>query len=230
MLKKNINGGTILIIIITIIIVVGGTFLLVKINPNDINNTLLKDVPILKEFLKDNKDEEQITLEEKYYEYSKPRLKEAVIDLEKDKIKLEGDIKSLKIDIQNRDKEINNLKEMEKEYLEMKQSKIDYETKIAIQNEELYLKYFNKLNKKRAEEIYKELIKSDVKDVKVKSYISNFETMDAQAAAKVLEELVRTDLDIVVKVINCLDSDIAGKILNNMDAKNAAKITKKIAG
>ncbi len=124
--------------------------------------------------------------------------------------------------------EVIRLKEYENEYTKLKAKKEKQDKAIAVDNTSTYRTYFETLYQNEAEELYKLVIEQDKYDTDFVNYISAFSEMTPQKAALVIEQLARTDFDVVIKVMTNLEADVASKILDEVDTAYASMITKSI--
>ena len=228
--KKKKKGNIIMILVGLLIFAGGGLALIIAYNPGDVNGKFFKNIPVLNSFLPAEKKAESQTLEEKYYNYTKPKLKETVFDLEKEKLLLNEKIKTLTDQNTEKDKEITKIKEFEKMYSSLKKENETFSTIVANQDKKAFAAYYEKVNPQLAKEIYTEITKTQVSDAQTKKYLAMLESMDVSLVAKMLDDMIKTDFDQVIKILQNMDEDKSVKILETMDSKNTTKITKKLTG
>lgn len=125
--------------------------------------------------------------------------------------------------------EVIRLKEFENAYLKLKTQKEKQDKAIAVNNAQSYRTYFESLDANEAAELYKLVIEQDKYDADFTNYIGAFSEMTPQKAALVIEQLARTDFDVVIKVVNSLSAEVASKILDEVDTAYASMITKSIS-
>ncbi|MCQ2910961.1 MAG: hypothetical protein MJ244_02130 [Clostridia bacterium] len=125
--------------------------------------------------------------------------------------------------------EVIRLKEYENEYLKIKKNKEKQDQAIALNNTAAYRSYFETLYKNEATELYKSVIEQEKYDTDFVNYVSAFSEMTPQKAALVIEQLARTDFDVVIKVVTNLEATVASQILDQVDTAYASMITKSIA-
>ncbi len=123
--------------------------------------------------------------------------------------------------------EINRLKEIESQQLQFKADKEAFDKMIAENNPEAYSSFYEKISPENAQALYKEAVVAVQKSKEVTRYMNMIQNMDATSAAKMLEELVITDLNLVVNIINSIKPEIAAEILAGMTPKNAATVIKR---
>lgn len=211
--KKKKGGCLIKLIILIIIIAIPIT--LISLNVGNVRDKYLRPglerIPIIKNLLPpldaDTEDGE----------------KNEVVD-EKQQI-----IDSLTKEIKDLNNEIARLKEFEKVQLEFKAQKEEFDKMIALNDPKAYSSFYESISPENAEELYKQAINKEVTDKRFKGYIQTFETMKKDAVATILEELITTDTDLVVTILENVSSDKRSEILSTMDPKNAASLSKLLA-
>ena len=208
----------------------------------------IKDVPVLNKIIPLKEDLGGI--EEELNSYSHNKLlkytlnlyrqneinKKEVEALKEEVIKWSGeDGEAIKESYDKMNKELNDaldeiirLKEYETEYVKLKKSKEAQDRAIAIDNTSTYRDYFETLYANEAKEIYELVVEQEKYDKDFSNYVSAFSEMDTKKAALVIEQLARTDFDVVIKLVNNLEADVASDILSEVDTAYASMIKKSI--
>nr|WP_317358333.1 hypothetical protein [uncultured Tyzzerella sp.] len=135
-------------------------------------------------------------------------------------------INSLTAEIEELNKEIARLKEFENAQLKFKAEKEQFDKMIALNDPKAYATFYETIAPENAEKLYKEAVNKQVVDKKFKDYVQTFENMKKDAATKILEELITTDMDLVITILQNLSSEKRSEILSTMDPKNAASCSK----
>lgn len=138
-------------------------------------------------------------------------------------------IDSLTAEIEELNKEISRLKEFEQAQLEFKAEKEEFDKMIALNDPKAYSNFYETISPENAEELYKQAINQEVVDKEFKDYIQTFENMKKDAAATILEELIITDMDLVITILNNLSSKKRSEILSAMDPQNAASCSRLLS-
>lgn len=125
--------------------------------------------------------------------------------------------------------ENNRLKEFENMQIEFQATKEEFDKMVATGEPYDYIKFYEQINPDTAEEIYRELKGEEVSSEELNAYISRYKNMKPSDTAKIFEELMTTDIDLVALILENLDSDTAGEVIASMTAENGAKITKRMA-
>lgn len=209
--KKKKGKGLVKFLIVIIIIAI--PIVLISLNVGNIRDKYLRPglerIPIIKNLLPpletDNEQTEEVVDE-----------KQQTID-------------SLTKEIEELNKEITRLKEFENSQLEFKTQKEEFDKMIALNDHKAYSSFYESISPENAEELYKQAINKEVTDKRFKEYIQTFETMKKDAVATILEELIITDMDLVITILENVSSDKRSEILSAMDPKNAASCSKLLA-
>lgn len=240
--NEQINKkSTVKTIIIGLSITIGILFILsilVKIDVGGIGSRFMKpiigDVPILKYVLPKDKSIEKSSEENKQYTFdSVDEAIESIKATEKILNKKEKEAEKLKEENKKLQNEMQRLKIFEQKYNEFLEEKAEFDDKVVF-NEKApeikeYIKYYEEISPQNAENIYKKTIDKVDYDEKVKEYAKTYQDMKPQQAATILEEMSSTDLNLVVLILEDIDSEQRAKILGAMTPKTAAKVTKKMA-
>ncbi|WP_317367316.1 hypothetical protein [uncultured Tyzzerella sp.] len=212
--KKNKKGGC-LVKFIILVIIIAMPVTLISLNVGNIRDKYLRPglerIPIIKNLLPpletdtENETENEVVDE-----------KQHIID-------------SLTKEIEGLNDEITRLKEFEQNQLQFKAEKEEFDKMIALNDPKAYSTFYESIAPENAEELYKQAINKEVTDKKFKGYIQTFETMKKDAVATILEELIITDMDLVITILENVSSDKRSEILSAMDPKNAASCSKLLA-
>lgn len=162
-------------------------------------------------------------------ESSDSRLSELV--LENDELKSENELLNQRIDnatkiAESSTEEIERLKLIEDQQTEFIAMKEEFDENFATMTSDDYVTYYEAMYPDTAEEVYGEIISDNYSKEEVDEYIATFETMDASAIAAILEEMIDTDMELVILIMENLDNQLAGEVLSEMDPANAAEVAK----
>lgn len=172
----------------------------------------LEKVPIIKNLLPPLKNEEE-------------NGKESEEELSQEQKQIEA----LTQEIKTLNEEIDRLKVFETNQNQFKTDKEQFDRLVALNDPKAYSSFYEKVSPENAEKLYKEAVSKVSLDKEFKEYISTFENMKKDAASKILEELVLTDIDLVTTILQNLTSLKRADILSAMDPQNAATITKLLS-
>lgn len=186
---------------------------------------LLRDIPVIGEWIPQEENAEQ----DEYSDLTKEQLIVQNKKLIAEKKTLEEDKKTLTNKISDNSKEIARLKEIEANQLKFQNEKAEFDRKIAENDIKAFKDYYESVYPENADKIYKEIVTQEAADKKLKQYVQPFESMKKDAAAKVLEEMIGTDMEQVVRILNNISSEQRGAILGAMEPANAAAVVKQMA-
>ncbi len=154
-------------------------------------------------------------------------------DLEAQIEQLKAENEALKLQIENNtsmsdetNAELERLKEIEAQQTEFVAMKEEFDKNFASMTSEDYIKYYEEMYPDLAQETYGELISDKYNKEELDEYIATFQSMEPSAIASILEEMMNTDVELVVLIMNNLDNQTAGETLAEMDPVNAAQIAK----
>ncbi len=122
--------------------------------------------------------------------------------------------------------EIERLKLIEAQQTEFVQMKEEFDKNLATMSSEDFLTYYEAMYPDIAEEAYSELISAKYNKDELEQYIATFQAMDAGAIAPILEEMLTTDMELVILIMENIDKQLAGDVLSEMTATNAAQVAR----
>lgn len=229
------SGGFSVFLVTAIIILVwlGIIALLIKLDVGGFGSQVLapvlSDVPVLNKILPESEETESTTGED-YGGYS--NLKDAVNDVKSLKVQLESAQATVNADaekITELQNEVARLKTFEDKQLEFQRIKNEfYEEVVYAENgpgPDEYVKYFESMDPETAENLYKEVVKTEAVSEEIKEYAQAYSEMKPKQAATIFEGMT-DNLDLVAKILGVMEPDDRGAILGVMDSTVAAKITK----
>lgn len=225
--KKKMKSPIIVIIIIICIILIS-IGIIIRFNLGNLTEKYLRhslqDVPILNNILPiidENID--------KYENLSKEELLKEISSLENQLEEKENNNSSYQNTVKRLNTEIKRLKEIEEQQLQFKAEKEEFNRRIATENSESFVDFFESIYPEIAAEIYKELLGEELEIQEIKQYAEPFQTMDPSSAASVIEEMIITDMDLVVLIFNNIDSEQQAAIIEEMHPEEAARLLKSLA-
>ncbi len=226
--KKGKGKGKIILGFFGLIIILG--LVLFLLNPfnwrDDYVYPFLRDVPVVGEWIPAAEEGGE---EDEYSGLTKEQLIVQNKKLESEKKALEEDKDNLTKRISDNDAEMKRLKEIEAEQVKFKSDKEAFDRMIAENDPNAYKTYYESVYPENADKIYKEVVTQEAVDKELKQYVQTFESMKKDAAAKVLEEMIGTDMNLVVRILNNISAEQRGAILGAMDSTNAAAAAKQMA-
>lgn len=210
--KKSKKNGC-LIKIVFFIIIIGILVWILGFNAFNIRDKYLRSglekIPIIKNILPpvEEKKEEKIA----------------------QKSENEKTIDELTKTIDEQNKEIQRLQVFEKSQLQFKKDKEEFDKMVALKEPKEYVAYYEKISPENAEKLYTQSIEKTKKDKKFKEYIKTFEAMKKEEVSAILEELLLTDTDLVITILENVSSEKRAEMLGAMSPKNASTCSRLLS-
>lgn len=191
---------------------------------------ILKDVPYLNKILPETVQEGEEPVVDAQYPYSTlddaiARIKELEVELANEQSKTEGDSDQ----VAQLEAEVERLREFETKQSEFEEEKTQF-YKDVVFNENApdiseYRAYYESIDPANAEVLYKQVVQQQESDSQVSEYATTYAEMKPKQAAAIMEAMT-DDLQLVVKILQNMDTDARSKILGAMSADVAARVTK----
>jgi hypothetical protein len=125
--------------------------------------------------------------------------------------------------------QMKNLQAFEEQQVAFKKDKEAFDEMVALKDPSAYSAYYERISPENAERLYPRAAAEASKGTLEKKYAQTFAQMDESSAAAALEQLIPTDMDLVVMVMGSLGPDVAGEIFDQMSAANVAAVAKRLA-
>ncbi len=191
---------------------------------------ILKDVPYLNKILPETVQEEEDPVVDAQYPYSTldeaiARIKELEVEVANEQSKTEGDSDK----VSQLEAEVERLREFENKQSAFEEEKTKFYKEVVF-NEKApdiseYKAYYESIDPANAEVLYKQVVQQQEADAKVSEYATTYAEMKPKQAAAIMEKMT-DDLQLVVKILQNMDTNPRSQILAAMDAEVAARITK----
>ncbi|MCI9530756.1 MAG: hypothetical protein HFH38_03225 [Lachnospiraceae bacterium] len=208
--------------------------LIVKMDVGGFGSTvlhpILKDVPYLNKILPETVQEEEDPVVDAQYPYSTldeaiARIKELEVEVANEQSKTEGDSDK----VSQLEAEVERLREFENKQSAFEEEKTKFYKEVVF-NEKApdiseYKAYYESIDPANAEVLYKQVVQQQEADAKVSEYATTYAEMKPKQAAAIMEKMT-DDLQLVVKILQNMDTNPRSQILAAMDAEVAARITK----
>jgi flagellar motility protein MotE (MotC chaperone) len=124
---------------------------------------------------------------------------------------------------------IENLRQFEEQQTQFQKYREEFEKKIVMQDPAAYADYYERVYKGDADLLYPQAATTAAYDDALKKYVKSFKSMDENSAAAAIEQLMASDMDLVVLIMSNMDDAHAGEIFSAMDPKNVASVIKMMA-
>jgi flagellar motility protein MotE (MotC chaperone) len=179
-------------------------------NPDDPKNLTDKEIRSKYTDMKDDRDEYKKQLDEANKKLSKlQKIKEQY-----DKLKTETD--KSKADADAKQKQLDDYKK-----------KID--EIVASGDKTGFKEYFSKVSPDVAKEVYSEIMKEQKTTEEAANFAKLYSAMEPDAAAKILEQMGKTKMDLIVNILKNMSSSSASNIIAEMSSSFAATLTEKLS-
>ena len=89
--------------------------------------------------------------------------------------------------------------------------------------------YFEQIDNQTAKSLYEQVLKAQQLSSDTQKFISMYNAMDAKPAAKILEQLGDSKLNLVVDILKNMNKDKSAEILAKMSPSYASKVTDKLS-
>ncbi len=156
-------------------------------------------------------------------------LKNKILELEKQVELQNNTINTLSKDNDDLNLENKRLKEIESMQADFKKQKEEFDNLIALNDPTAYSTFYEKIAPENAENLYVTAKISAEQKRELKKYTETFEEIDADTGAKVLEEMIIADIDLVVLILKNVTTEQRAKLIAGMGTENAAKVVKYLA-
>ncbi len=142
---------------------------------------------------------------------------------------LENTIAELEQRILDDDEEIERLKVFEDEYLDFLEEKQLFDEAVGSENSEDFIEFYENMYPENAERVYADLKDIEIDITSFNEYITVYSGMEPSSVGSIMEELMVTDIQLVVAILDELSPTFAGEILATMPPDKAATIAKLLA-
>ena len=235
-IEDDTEGSSVSVVLVTSIIILIWLAILALLIKTDVGGfgsgvltPILKDVPVLNKVLP-SQGATETEDENEYMGYKS--LKEAVDQIKSLELQLEqansGSTANAE-EVAALRAEIERLKTFESNQVEFQRIKTEFYEEVVYSDKgpgaEEYRKYYEEMDPTTAEYLYKEVVKEEEEDAKVKDYAQDYSEMKPKEAAAIFEEMT-DNLALAARILGIMEPDARGKILGVMNAEVAAKLTK----
>jgi len=230
--KRGGKGRIILLAVgLPILLIICAFLAVLMMNPAGLRDKYLADrianVPVLNRFLPDDTGETD---------------GEEIAPPVKSSAELLAEIDALTTQLEQKDSQLASLRESVESYRialisqselarqmsEFNALKNEFNRDNALKDTKLYQKYFEQINPETAADLYREAVGINQSDKEVKDYLNKIKGMDTKKIAKAMEDMINTNMELIIKVLKAFDVDTASEIMNEMSATNAAAVMRQM--
>ncbi|TCK97892.1 hypothetical protein EDC19_0294 [Natranaerovirga hydrolytica] len=240
--NENKSKGALIPVIIGVgltILLLTGFGLLIKFDiagfGNVVMRPLLDDVPVLNMILPNEEITEDSPEDIEGNIYNIETLEEAIHLLsEKDSLleNKDEEIRLLYQDIDRLQDEVDRLRNFEETYEAFLREREEFDELVVFGDDapsvEEYQRFYESIYPQNAENIYERIMEEQYYDERASAYAKTYQDMRAADAARILESMM-TDLDLVVLILENINSEQRARILGAMEPRTAARITRRMA-
>jgi len=219
----------ILILLILFLSIIGGAVAVLVFNVFDIRDTYLRsfleEIPIVNTMLPPL----EAIPENVVTQMSNAELTAALEELQNQLDIQEFEISHLSEINSIQSAEIVRLQEIEDNQLQFRADQEAFDRMIAENNPDAFMAFFESMDPENAEILYNEAVTTAYRSAEVREFISTIESMDRRRAALTLEDMMETELDLVVAVMSHMNVAQRAIILNSMSTEHTAVILTMLA-
>ena len=233
--EEEKSGGKLVLALVTILIIaiwLGIIAILIKSDVGGFGSSvlypLLKDVPYINKILP-TPDNATYPTEDTQYRYGS--LDEAIARIKELELKLDDAQASKQKDsetIDNLNAQIDDLSTYKEDEAAFEKEKEKFYEEVVFSDEapdiNEYKTYYESIDPKNAEVLYKQVVEQITYDDKVKDYAETYSKMKPKEAAAIFDTMT-DNLGLVADIMLNMSTDERGQILGKMDATTAAKLT-----
>lgn len=224
--KKKAKSGTGLkvFIVLVVLLIIGALVGVVGFNLFNIRDkylaSTLQKIPIVKNLvtLPETENTTEVTADE---------LTAKINDLESQLNAVQKKLDDSNKNLDLKQTEIDRLKVFEQQQTDFKAEKEKFDTTIALSDPASYAEYYEQISPDLAEQLYPQAKAEAEKQKEVSKYLSVINEADESSSAKALEQLIPSDLDLVVAILKNVKKEKSGAILSEMSAENYAAVMKR---
>lgn len=228
-------GGKLVLALVTILIIaiwLGIIAILIKTDVGGFGSSVLypvlKDVPYINKILPTT-DSSDLPTEDTQYRYGSldeavARIKELELELDEAKSSQQKDSET----IENLNAQIDDLSTYKEDEAAFEKEKEKFYEEVVFSDNapdiNEYKTYYESIDPKNAEVLYKQVVEQVTYDDEVKDYAETYSKMKPKEAAAIFDTMT-DNLGLVADIMNNMGTEERGKILGKMDATTAAKLT-----
>lgn len=228
-------GGKLVLALVTILIIaiwLGIIAILIKTDVGGFGSAVLypvlKDVPYINKILPVT-DSSDLPTEDTQYQYGSldeavARIKELELELDQAKASQQKDSET----IDNLNAQIDDLSTYKDDEAAFEKEKEKFYEEVVFSDNapdiNEYKTYYESIDPKNAEVLYKQVVEQVTYDNEVKDYAETYSKMKPKEAAAIFDTMT-DNLGLVADIMNNMGTEERGKILGKMDATTAAKLT-----
>ena len=236
--ERETVGGKIAVLLVTILIIVIWLAILALLIHADVGGfgsqimrPLIGNVPILKEILPPETDEEGNVLSEEDLQYHYASVDEAVEVIKQLELDLAAAQEGNKTDeayVAELEAEVAKLRVYEEQQAEFEKEKQKFYEEVVFSDKapdiKEYISYYESIDPVNAEALYREAVRQEAISQEMEEYVAKYSAMAPKSAAAIFDTMTN-DLALVAEILNHMNTQAAADIMAKMSPENAAKVT-----
>ena len=222
--KKKKKGKALPILIVMFLLIGGAIAGIIIFNPLDIRDTFLVNIPIIGDLVPSPE-----VLEEREAARTNAQLQEELLELNAQMEILTQDLTQARSMNQMYQQEISTLRGLEDQQIEFRQNQAEFDRMIAEGDPDAFLRFFEAMSPENAEAMYRELIVREARTEELNDFIQTVTSMENDAAARMLEVMISSEMDLVALILRNIAANRRGAILEEMSSVNAAGVLPYLA-
>ncbi|MDR0958195.1 MAG: hypothetical protein LBM16_03185 [Clostridiales bacterium] len=228
--KKNKSGKGktfALILVILVVLALGGLAAILVLNPLGIRDkymspvvNVINKVPFLSNVIK---------IEEPPAPTETPdELRAKVDSLQTQLDSSQNQVEELQKESDEKETELENLRNLESQYTDFNNMKEEFYKEVAYKDPATTEKYLKGADPDLMKEIATEISTTNLRETEVKQYLEVLSTLDAAKSAAALELLIPTDMELVILILESVDTETSSAILSEMKDENRASCIRQM--
>lgn len=119
-------------------------------------------------------------------------------------------------------------KDLNERQLQLAEDKKKFDELVALNDKEGFKEFFERIDPENASYLYNLILHEEKANEDVQKIAKTYEYMDPAAAARILEQLVDSNSELVVQILDNIKKEAASEILSSMDPQIASEVTEKL--
>jgi hypothetical protein len=196
------------------------TFDVLNIRRNYLN-PVMRNVPIIRNLVQQDEDGDiELTREEMVLRIRQLEYQLSVLEEGHDELVARYN---------DRGQEISRLAEYRDGLEQFNRDKEAFDMMVASQDPRSFVEFYRNIYPENADRIYAQFLAANLVDREMRQFLNTFSAMEEDRAAVILEEMMGTEIDLVVDILSGINTDTSAEILGAMRTENAAVLARRMA-
>ena len=141
---------------------------------------------------------------------------------------LEEELEAMFGDLVSSEIELWILRELAEQYADFLARQEAFNRDVVNDSEGAFMRWFEEMHPEIAEQLYREQLAIRNRDERRADYVAVWSTISAQTAARAIEEMVRTDMRLIVDVLSDMSPQNVAPIINALSPDTAALVLRHL--